>query len=151
MNKAFIREPDDDGNRRCPRCGALGVAVSSGPLDSHIKPEIRSKIGQSGWFCSYPPCDVAYFDSFDSVIITEELQHPVYPKDPDATLCRCFGFTLEEIEADIEDGTPSRIRALLAKSQSSDARCQSLSPDGRCCLTEIKRIYMKRRGEQSPQ
>jgi len=145
MNKAFVREPDDDGRRHCPRCESLGVPVQSGPLDRHVRPEVRSRIGGAAWFCSYPPCAVAYFDGFLSQIAVDELLHPVYPKDPDATLCECFGFSQAEIDADLDEGTPVRIRALLQRSQSSEARCASHAPDGRCCLTEIKRIYMKER------
>ena len=29
MNKAFIAEPVDTGERNCPRCGSLGVPVPS--------------------------------------------------------------------------------------------------------------------------
>lgn len=143
MNKAFVREPDDDGRAYCPRCGSLGTAVSSGPLETHVRSEARGRIGQSAWFCSYPPCPVAYFDLFEGIITTEDLIAPVYPKDPQASLCACFGFTLEEIEADVAEGVPTRIRALLARSQSEAARCTTLAADGRCCLTEIKRLYMK--------
>ena len=148
MNKAFVREPDDDGRRLCPRCGSLGKAVLAGPLDQHVRPEFRDRIRSSAWFCPYSDCTVAYFDSFGSMILVEELNSPVYPKDPDAPLCACFGFTIEEIEADVDEGTPVRIRELLQKSQSPEARCQSLAADGTCCMTEVKRIYMKLRGRQ---
>jgi hypothetical protein len=146
MNKAFIREPDDDGRAYCRRCGSLGTPVGAGPLETHLRPPARSRIGSSAWFCSYPPCDVAYFDMFNTQIVVSELNAAVYPKDPEASLCSCFGFTLDDIEADVADGTPIRIRELLAKSQSDAARCQTLAPDGRCCMREIQRLYMKLRG-----
>ncbi|SFI00905.1 hypothetical protein [Planctomicrobium piriforme] len=148
MNKAFVREPDDDGRAFCPRCGALGTPVTSGPLDQHVVAAARSRLGASAWFCAYPPCEVAYFDAFDSVVLVSELQHPVYPKDTDASLCACFGFSLEDIQDDVDSPTPVRIRELLAKSQSPEARCQTLAPDGRCCMAEIKRLYMKLREQR---
>ncbi|WP_437229696.1 hypothetical protein SH661x_001577 [Planctomicrobium sp. SH661] len=148
MNKAFVREPDDDGRAYCPRCGSLGTPVTAAPLEAHILPAARGKLGQTAWFCSYPPCQAAYFDQLGGLVTTDELQAPIYPKSPDAPICPCFHFTIEEIEADVESPVPVRIRELLAKSQSEAARCGVLAADGRCCMTEVKRIYMKLRGQR---
>jgi hypothetical protein len=145
MNKAFVREPEFDGRAYCPRCGALGVAVAAGPMDTHVRREARTKIGDSGWFCTFARCEVAYFDLFAGVITVDELNSPVYPKEIERPICACFGFTLEDIEADVRDGTPTRIRELLAKSQSPQARCQTLAADGQCCMREVQRLYMKLR------
>lgn len=150
MNKAFVREPDDDGRGFCPRCGSLSTPVGAAPLDAHVRPTARGKLGQTAWFCSYPPCEVAYFDQLGGVVRTEELQGPVYPKFVEAPVCPCFNFTLEEIEADAEANVPTRIRELLVKSQSPAARCSILAADGRCCLTEVKRIYLKLRELRKP-
>ncbi len=49
MNKAFVREPEDDGRAFCPRCRSLGNAVDAGPLDSHIRSESRAKLGHDAW------------------------------------------------------------------------------------------------------
>ena len=78
--------------------------------------------------------------SYNSV---NELQFAVYPKDATTPICACFGFTLEDIEADVRQGTPIRIRELLAKSKSADAQCHTLAADGRCCMREVQRLYMK--------
>src|SRR5689334_9857801 len=67
MNKAFIREPDDDGRAYCPRCKTLGRPVDFGPLDTHIRPEFRAKMQDSAWFCAFPRCDVAYFNLFGGI------------------------------------------------------------------------------------
>ena len=149
MNKAFVREPDDDGRAYCPRCGSLGVPVESGPLDTHIRPESRSKMRDAAWFCNYPRCDVAYFNQFDAVVTIDELNGPIYPKDPNAPICACFGFTYEDVLADVDDGTPTRIRELLAKSKSSDARCHTLAPDGRSCMGAVQELYMKLRSQDA--
>jgi hypothetical protein len=145
MNKAFVREPEDDGRAFCPQCGALGLPVGAGPLDTHLQPSARGKLGAGGWFCGYPPCPVAYFDLLGGRASVEELNAPVFPKNPQGSLCACFGFHESDILADVEEGTPSRIRELLARSQSPAARCATLAADGRCCMTEIKRLYMKLR------
>ena len=100
-------------------------------------------MGDSAWFCGFSTCDVAYFDLFESIVAVDELQSAVYPKEADAPICACFDFTLEDIEADVREGTPTRIRDLLAKSKSSDAHCHTLAVDGRCCISEVQRLYMK--------
>lgn len=143
MNKAFVREPDDNGKAFCPRCGTLGVAVGAGPMDVHIREGSRAKLREAAWFCPFGRCDVAYFNQLEAVVETHELKSPVYPKDFDAPICACFGFTYDEVEADVRDGAPTRIRALLAKSQSADAHCKLLAVDGRCCMSAVTELYLK--------
>jgi hypothetical protein len=143
MNKAFVREPEDDGRAYCPRCRSLGLAVEAGPLDTHIRPEFRSKLREAAWFCNFPRCDVAYFNDFDVVVTIDELNAPVYPKDAHAPLCACFGFSYDDVLADVDDSTPTRIRALLAKSKSPEARCRTVAADGRCCMTAVQELYFK--------
>jgi hypothetical protein len=143
MNKAFVREPEPDGRGYCPQCDALGIAVGALTLDAHVLEGSQKHLGETAWFCSYPRCGVAYFNEFDAVVEVEELKSPVYPKDDTLPICPCFGFERTDIEADVSDGTPHRIRELLAKSKSPDARCRTLAADGKCCMTEVQRIYMR--------
>jgi hypothetical protein len=143
MNKAFVREPEDDGRAYCPRCRSLGLAVEAGPLDTHIRTEFRSKLREAAWFCNFPRCDVAYFNDFDVIVRIDELNAPVYPKDAHAPLCACFGFSYDDVLADVDDSTPTRIRALLAKSKSPEARCRTVAADGRCCMTAVQELYFK--------
>ena len=145
MNKAFVREPDFDGRAFCPRCGSLGLPVETGPLDAHVRPESRAKLGDTAWFCNFPRCEVAYFNLFEAQVTTDELQAPVYPKELDAPICACFGLTYDDVEADMQAGQPTRIRALLARSQSSEARCEALAADGRCCMGAVQELYQKLR------
>ncbi len=147
MNKAFVREPDDTGAGHCPRCGSLGVDVRRITMARHIAAEAVQQLSESAFFCPFPRCDVVYFDQFECAITIESLTHPIWPKDPAAPLCGCFGLTAEDIEADIHEGTPRRVRELLAKSKSDQARCTILSADGHCCMGEVQRYYMKLRQE----
>jgi hypothetical protein len=148
MNKAFVREPEFDGKAYCPHCGSLGTAVGQATLDHHVQPAFRARLGDAAWFCGFAKCDVAYFDLFESSVTVDELRAPVYPKNADAPICACFGFTLDELEADVSDGTPTRIRELLAKSKSDDANCRVLAADGQCCMREVQRLYMAGVGNQ---
>ena len=40
---------------------------------------------------------------------------------------------------------PTRIRQLVARSQSPEARCATLAANGQCCLPEVRKLYMKLR------
>ncbi len=143
MNKAFVREPEFDGRAYCPQCGTEGTPVGEAVLDRHIQAPSRSRLGDSAWFCPFAKCSVAYFDLLERTVTETALQFPVYPKSPEAPICACFGFMREEIDADIEEGSPRRVRELLAKSKSSEARCSLLAADGRCCMAEVQRLYIR--------
>lgn len=97
----------------------------------------------SAWFCGFAKCEVAYFDLFEKVILADQLRHPVYPKDPEAVICPCFGFTSSDVDDAIYERSPEPIRELLAKSKSKEARCSTLAPDGQCCMREVQRLYIR--------
>jgi len=145
MNKAFVREPDST-EVLCPRCGAAGIATLRAAFEAHASPEVRRPLAASAYFCPTPRCSVAYFDAFEATVLADALLRPIYPKDPAAPLCSCFGLKIEDVEADVTEGAPTRIRALLAKSKTPAARCEELSPTGRCCIPEVQRCYFKLRG-----
>ena len=77
----------------------------------------------------------------------DELRRTVYPKDLDAPICACFGLTYDDVAADVRDGTPHRIRELLAKSKTSAAQCERLAADGRSCIGAVQELYMKLRSD----
>ncbi len=147
MNKAFIKESDGLEEILCPGCESRGVAVGSATLTQHVLPEFRGSLGDAAWFCRYAGCPVAYYNNWAGKVLVSQLRGPVYPKSPDAPLCSCFPFSMEQIEADAHEPVPRRIRELYAKSQGPEARCALLSPDGQCCLTEIQRLYFRLRGK----
>ena len=149
MNKAFVREPDDDGRAFCPKCGTLGVPVNSGPLDTHIRPESRSKMVDSAWLCGFARCDVAYFNLFGSVVLMDELKAPVYPYDANAPICACFGLTYDDVIADVDDSTPTRIRDVLARSKAGEAQCHTLAADGKSCMGALQELYMRLKSQTS--
>jgi hypothetical protein len=145
MNKAFVREPEST-DVLCPRCQAVGTSVLHAAFETHVAAEARRPLAASVYFCPTPGCPVAYFDAFEATIGADTLARPVYPKDPTAPLCSCFGLTRDDVEADVAAGTPTRIRELLAKSKSPAARCEELSPTGRSCIPDVQKCYFKLRG-----
>lgn len=143
MNKAFVREPDATAEY-CPRCGSRGEPVTRATLATHLSPTQLGEIAATANFCPAASCPVAYFDGFDRTILAAQLRHPVYPKDARAAICACFGFTEAEIDADIQEGTPRRTRALLEKAKSAEARCAERAANGRSCVAYVQKLYLQR-------
>jgi hypothetical protein len=151
MNKAFVREPDDNGQRRCPECGSTGVAVSDETLAAHLTAEAHRELGEPAFYCPFQRCGVVYFDLFDRTALVESLGNPAYPKDPTAPLCRCFGLTIDDVEQDVREGTVQRVRAVVERSKTAEAHCHIAAPDGRSCVPEVQRYYFRvREGQQTP-
>jgi hypothetical protein len=145
MNKAFVRDPEPTVDR-CPRCGSAGQPVGSAVLDSFVLPEARNQLGEAASFCPSETCPVAYFDAFDRRVEITLLARPVYPKDPSAAICGCFGFTCADIDEDVREGVATRTRAQLDRARSSEARCSQSAPNGQSCIANVQRYFMKRRG-----
>ena len=146
MSKAFLREPDMDNQAFCPRCGSLGTAVGEVTLRARARAEALGRLAPTGFFCGHGPCEVAYFDACGAWIGVVDLTEPATPKDPEAPLCACFGLSAADVDADVAEGTPTRIRALMIKSQSPQARCVERAANGKCCLPDVRKLYMRRRG-----
>lgn len=144
MNKAFVKE-EESTQGRCPRCDSPGVTVRQETLAAHLPPALLQNLTETAYFCPYAKCDVVYFDQFDRTVEKGALSIPIYPKDPDAPICGCFGLTRDEIEQDIQEGVVTRVKALLEKAKSAEAHCSVKSPRGECCVAEVQRYYMKLR------
>lgn len=142
MNKAFLREPDQEDSR-CPACGSIGFDVGSQTLDAQLPPNLRRRFSETAAFCRSESCPVVYFDDFGARAERSEIDHAVPLKDLDAPLCGCFGITRDEIEQDVAEGTFSRTQAALRKAESGEARCGTQSPHGRSCIAEVQRFYVR--------
>jgi hypothetical protein len=144
MNKAFVREPDQTADY-CPRCGSKGQQVSRETIQSYLKAGKAPTVTDPANFCPSPQCKVAYFDSFERVILADDLNRPVYPKDPDAPICACFGLTRQDIEADVREGVVTRVKAVIEKAKSSEARCAQTAANGQPCIAEVQKYYFQYR------
>jgi hypothetical protein len=146
MNKAFLKEQDSTEGR-CPRCGSPGTVVFQETLRAHLAPDALQHLTETAFFCAQPRCSVVYFDLFDRVIEESAVKTPVYPKDPAAPLCACFGLAREDVEEDLREGTVTRTRACVEKARSPEAHCAVASPSGQSCVAEVQRYYMKLRSQ----
>jgi len=145
MNKAFVKEIEDHGDH-CPLCGSKGITVFKKTLDAHIRQASRSDMPDAAFFCPHPTCTVAYFDQFERIVETQDLNRGVYPKDPEAPICACFNFSCEEIEEDVHEGGVTRTRAHVQCVQSSGTECSTKAADGQSCVAMVQRYDMQRRG-----
>lgn len=148
MNKAFVREPDQ-GAEYCPRCGSKGQPVGRATVRNYLPTGKTPVVADPANFCPSPQCEVAYFDAFERVVLAEELSRPVYPKDPDAPICTCFGLTRQDIEQDVREGVVTRVRAIVEKAQSPEARCAETAANGQSCVAYVQRYYMQCRERQT--
>ena len=147
MNKAFVRESDDVAPR-CPGCDSPGQEVLRDTLAAQLSAEQRLGLTESAWFCGFDRCEIVYFDAFGRSVQVSQLSRPVWPKDPAAPLCACFGLTAADIEQDLTEGGVARTRACVQRAQSSEARCSVTNPAGQSCVAEVQRYYMRRRTER---
>lgn len=142
MNKAFVREPDGNIDY-CPRCGSAGQPVGIETVEFYLSKETTKKVADPANFCPSPRCDVVYFDAFERVILKSDLDKPVYPKNPDAPICACFGLTRHDIERDVSKGVVTRVKAILEKAKSPEARCTLMAANGQCCVPYVQKYYMQ--------
>jgi hypothetical protein len=144
MNKAFLRESDST-EEYCPRCGSLGQPVSRDTVMAQVQPDADVSLAVTANFCPHPQCEVAYFDMFERMVQVAALRRPVFPKDPDAPICACFGFTRADIDRDLAEGVVTRTRGLLDRARSQPTQCETLAANGRSCVPDVQRYYMQRR------
>jgi hypothetical protein len=145
MNKAFIKEADDTGGR-CPKCGSLGSAVGAETLAAFVREPMLENIAKAAFFCEYARCEVVYFDAFERVVTTVDVRAAVWPKDPAAPICGCFGLTADDVAADVAEGGVGRVKSVIERSKTAEAACLTRSPTGRCCAADVQRCYFRLRG-----
>lgn len=146
MNKAFTKEVENHGDH-CPACGSIGIEVRQATLAAHLSSGHLNELTRTAFFCPLPTCQVAYFDRFERSVAAAELVHSVYPKDPTAPICPCFGLTCEDIDADIEAGEVTRVKRHLAQTEAEETHCTTKSPTGESCVAAVQRYYMRKRAE----
>jgi len=140
MSRAFIREPEPT-EPRCPACGGIGDQVGSPTLKAHLPSEDCATLGEKSFYCVNSGCPTAYFNGWGVSISRDRMTATAYPKDPDGLLCPCFGLTVSEVVADGREGRKDRVRDLLGRSRSPEARCAEKCPDGLPCLPRVLGLF----------
>jgi hypothetical protein len=148
VNKAFVKEAEDETSPKCPACLAIGQAVGAATLQRHlIEGGAANLAASSANFCPNPTCDVAYFDANRQTVGIEKLRSTTWPKrdDPDAVLCACLGVTARQIVQDATRDDPARVRAILDQARSNPHQCCEVMPYAAPCAAEAQRLYLKSR------
>jgi hypothetical protein len=117
-------------------------------LKSYLTDEQRRGLAEPVSFCPSPKCGVAYFDVLERAVMASELARAVYPKDPTAPICACFGLTRQDIEQDVAEGVVARTKAVLEKAKSSQARCAQMAANGEPCIAYVQKYYMECRNRK---
>ena len=145
MNKAFCKEPDSTAPPRCPACGTEGTQVAAETLSAHVAPAAAAALAEPAFFCGGDTCSVAYFDLLERTISAAAAHGLPWPKDPAGSLCGCHGLTVDDVDRDLAEGVPTRVREVVRKAGEPGAACATKSADGRSCVARVQRYYMKRR------
>lgn len=147
MNKAFCREPDESRPPRCPQCGNEGVVVGPETLAAHLIATAETVLGEPAYCCGTDTCEVAYFDLLERTVGVTAARGLCWPKDPAGPLCSCHGLTVDDVDADLAEGAPTRVRRVVQAATAPDAACGLASPDGRPCAARVQRYFLRRRAE----
>jgi len=145
MNKAFCKEPDSSLPPRCPRCGVDGLQVGPETLRAHLDAAAVESLAEPAYWCPGDSCDVAYFDLLERTVAAADAHGLYWPKDAHGPLCCCHGLTVEDVDADLAEAAPTRVRAVVQKAALPEAACAIRSPDGRSCVARVQRSYMRRK------
>ncbi len=145
MNKAFCREPDSSVPPRCPACGNDGVQVGPETLSAHLPPDAVASLGEPAYFCGTDTCTVAYFDLLERTVPATAACGLFWPKDPAGPLCGCHGLTIEDVDRDLAEAAPTRVREVVRKAGEPGAACGIKSADGRSCVARVQKYYLRRR------
>lgn len=140
MSRAFMKEGETP-EPRCPSCGALGETVGPATLEAQLSPSDRKSLGDRAYYCASPSCSVGYYNAWGGVVSIDRLKSRAWPKDPNAPLCPCFGLKASDVVDDARAGRKGRVLEIREEADAPDPRCVGLSPDGRCCVAQVMRLF----------
>jgi hypothetical protein len=140
----------------CPSCGAKGKTVKTETLRALVRSEAQGRITDSRYrFCGTQGCDVVYFAEDGSHVFgRSDLTVRVGVKETEAPrpICYCFGYTVEEMFAQIrQTGRTTIPDAIRTRLESEGCHCERTNPQGSCCLGVVLSFAeegMKRFGRQ---
>ena len=123
----------------CPANEKVYSSVKRKTLLHHISDLWHNSLIEQGYyFCTDPGCDVVYFGQDNTVVHTNDLRTTVWQKskDKNATICYCFGVTINL--AEIDNKKNRAIKAfVLEQTKQSLCSCETSNPSGRCCLKDF--------------
>ena len=115
--------------------------VGSATLKHLLTQEAKGRIIEleGFYFCKTASCEVVYFKEH-AILKQADLSVGVGLKEgvKPATLCYCFGWTKEMIEAELQaKGFSDALEDIKVKIESQGCSCESVNPSGSCCLGDV--------------
>lgn len=143
MNKAFVREPDEPDDVRCPSCQAIGLPVGPATVRGQLAADGIIELSDTAFYCASPRCDVGYFDSIGRTVPASAIRRPIHPKHQAAPVCLCLNLSADDVIDDARRADASRVRQAIAHCRATPERCMKQSPSERTCEAEIQQLYLK--------
>ncbi len=127
----------------CPSCGEMSRKVKHVTLESLLRPERRSDIGEDqNYVCATPRCDMVYFSASNGQTFSKlDLTVRFGLKETDAprSVCYCFDHTVEEIQDEIQrTGESTVVERIKVDMKGPGCRCEYTNPLGGCCLKTVQ-------------
>lgn len=135
--------------KACLECGQRGRPVPATTLEALVStPALTALRDHTGFrFCANPLCDTAYFRAQTGERVPRgmvKVRIGQKETEPPIPVCYCFGFSAEQIEADVHrTGTSSIPEIIREKCRQGLDRCERTNPQGRCCLGNVRAVLAR--------
>ncbi len=129
----------------CPVCLSKGRRVGLFTVRSLVKAKLEATVGEETYrFCQSPACDVVYFSEAPPYrrFLRCDLRVAVGQKTTELPIqvCYCFDWTTEDLEREFRlTGTMTILRRIKKKVQQGFCHCETMNPQGTCCLGNVQR------------
>lgn len=138
----------------CPSCSSKGRKLSLRTLLAFAKQEdLRQLNTQSQWYlCTSSDCQIGYFSSNETISTASMLEVPFHKGTSlQRKVCFCFGYSVKDLDEDIRTKGVSSIEPSIREAcQKGLQSCETLNPQGRCCLGNINSILRNYRDGGDP-
>ena len=146
LSHASIQNPEQPVQAPCPTNQQVGPALDTLTVKALLALPLTAVSSAEPYrFCPWPDCPTVYYRADGQQAFSEtDLREHVYQKhadDPNSLICYCFGYTVRDIRAEIEQTGRSRIPSqIMAGIQADQCACDIRNPQGRCCLGNVNRL-----------
>lgn len=112
-------------------------------LEALLRTESVPRIGDAAyWFCGAPACAVVYFASEDGSVFSKgdlvvRVGAKELPGGEARLICYCFGYTIEEIESEVQATGSSGVLEAIKERMQGGCSCVTMNPLGSCCLALV--------------
>ncbi|MBI2388590.1 MAG: (2Fe-2S)-binding protein [Deltaproteobacteria bacterium] len=151
MERCCDAEPCEDDARAsrgnaasCPGCGAVGRPVANATLEAILPREAAlGLLVIERRFCGSRDCDILYYGADGRSVHKRQALVRVGAKEAEDPIpvCYCFGFTRDQIRAEIlATGGSSILQRVKEAIRAGECRCERANPSGGCCLGELSAV-----------